>query len=122
MKRRTTRAVCAALIALCVGACQTVGSAAVQPAVLLEGQASALETVKQTLVELTQQGRITLGPGDLTRKSLISVLPPPPGPYEGNSPSMPTYFELVTDGERCYLRERGKDALHQLPGVSCKVE
>jgi hypothetical protein len=122
LKRRVSRAASATLAALCVGACQTVGRAAVQPAVLLEEQASTLETIKQTLTGLTQQGRVTLGPGDLTRNSLITVLPPPPGPYEGNSPSMPIYFELVTDGERCYLRERGKDVLHRLPGVSCKVE
>ena len=101
-------------------ACQTVTSAAVQPAVVVEDRDRALETIKRVLGEITGQGRIALGPLDLAQQSVIAVLPAPPGPYEGNSPAMPTYFDLVTDGKGCYLRERGKDELHALPAVGCR--
>jgi hypothetical protein len=63
---------------------------------------------------------VAIGPGDPTRDPTIAVLPPAPGPYEGNSPSMPTYFELVTDGKSCFLRERERQTLHPLPGVTCR--
>jgi len=122
VRRHLIRAALACGAALGVSACQTVAGAAVQPAVLLKSDAQSLETIQRVLSEVTRQGRITLGPGDLTRQSVITVLPQPPGIYEGNSPAMPTYFELVTDQQRCYVRERGKDELHALPDVDCRAD
>lgn len=103
------------------GACQTTVGAGLRAAVLLEPSEQTRRLLEKTIEDVIGPGRITLGPVDLSRDSVISVLPPPPGPFEGNSPAMPRYFELVTDGKKCFLRERGKDEVRALPGATCRV-
>jgi hypothetical protein len=112
------------MVALALGsaACQTTAQIPVRAAVLLDDSQQAIVAIQSTLEPVLQQGRVNLGPSDLTRDSVITVLPPPPGPYEGNSPAMPRYFELVTDGKHCFLRERGERALHSLAGVNCRAK
>ena len=88
---------------------------------MLEPGEQTRRLLEKTIGDVIGPGRITLGPVDLSRDSVISVLPPPPGPFEGNSPAMPRYFELVTDGKKCFLRERGKDEVRALPGATCRV-
>lgn len=109
-------------LASSAAACQTTADTAVKAAVLLEPNEQTRTLLENAIAEVIGPGRVTLGPVDLTRDSLISVLPPPPGPYEGNSPAMPRYFELVTDGKECFLRERGKDELRALPGTTCRAQ
>jgi hypothetical protein len=109
-------------LAASAGACQTTGGASLRTAILLEPDEQTRALLVKTIEDLVGSGRITLGPVDLTRDSLISVLPPQPGPYEGNSPAMPRYFELITDGKNCFLRERGKDELRALPSTTCRVQ
>jgi hypothetical protein len=115
---------CALMTAVVLGsaACQTTAQIPVRAAVLLDDSQQAIVAIQSTLEPVLQQGRVNLGPSDLTRDSVITVLPPPPGPYEGNSPAMPRYFELVTDGKHCFLRERGERALHSLAGVNCRAK
>jgi hypothetical protein len=48
------------------------------------------------------------------------VQPPRLSPYEGNSPAMPIYYDLVTDGKTCSVRERAGGKTHPLPGVACR--
>jgi hypothetical protein len=120
MRPRLPRFVLASLLAASVAACHTVAADSMRPAVLSDASPKTLAAVTQVLAKVTGQGRVALGPGDPTRDSTITVLPPAPGPYEGNSPSMPTYFELVTDGKACFLREREKQTLHPLSGVACR--
>jgi hypothetical protein len=126
MLTRLPKAALATLLAAPLAACHTVASDAARPAVLADGlpdgNAQTIATITEVLGKVTGQGRVKLGPGDPTKESLITVLPPPPGPYEGNSPAMPTYFELVTDGKACYLRERDRATLHPLPGVVCRAK
>lgn len=112
------------MVALALGsaACQTTAQVSVRAAVLLDDNERAIKAIQSTLESVIQQGRVNLGPSELTRDSVITVLPPPPGPYEGNSPAMPRYFELVTDGQSCFLRERDARELHALPGVNCRAQ
>ncbi len=109
-------------LAASAGACQTLGGDSLRAAVLIEPNEQTRALLLKTIEDLSGSGRITLGPVDLTRDSLISVLPPRPGPFEGNSPAMPRYFELVTDGKGCFLRERGKDEWRALPGTTCRAQ
>ena len=107
-------------LAASAGACQTTGGAPLRTAILLESDEQTRALLVKTIEDLVGSGRITLGPVDLTRDSLISVLPPQPGPYEGNSPAMPIYYDLVTDGKTCSVRERAGGKTHPLPGVACR--
>jgi hypothetical protein len=115
---------CVLMVALALGsaACQTTAQVSVRAAVLLDDNERAIKAIQSTLESVIQQGRVNLGPSELTRDSVITVLPPPPGPYEGNSPAMPRYFELVTDGQSCFLRERGNETLHSVAGVNCRAK
>lgn len=103
-------------------ACQTTAQVSVRAALLLDDNERDIAAIQEALEGVIRRGRISLGPSDLTRDAVITVLPPAPGPYEGNSPAMPRYFELVTDGKLCFLRERGARELHALAGVNCRAQ
>lgn len=109
-------------LASSAAACQTTADGALKTAVLLEPNEQTRTLLEKAITEIIGPGRITLGPVDLARDSLIPVLPAPLGPYEGNSPAMPRYFEIVTDGKKCFLRERGKDELRALPDTTCRAQ
>lgn len=111
-----------AALALGSAACQTTAQGSVRAALLLDDREPVITAIKTTLENVIQKGRVSLGPNELTRDSLVTVLPPPLGPYEGNSPAMPRYFELVTDGKNCFLRERGDKTLHLIAGVGCRAK
>jgi hypothetical protein len=102
-----------------VSACQTTG--APQPATLQEATPEAMATLKSVLAEAMGRTRIDFGPGDLTRQSVVTVLPLPISPHEGNSMAMPTQFDLLVDGGRCFLRRQGGDVLLELRGVPCRA-
>jgi hypothetical protein len=109
-------------LAACVGlsACRTPKVSELRPALLADATPATLQTLDRVLFEATRQGPAKRGPGDPTRESVVTALPPPPGPYEGNSPAMPRYFDIVTDGATCYLRDRKTGEAHRLPGVACR--
>ena len=110
----------AACAAVSVAACQTPRDPELRPAVMADAAPSTLQVLDRVLFESTKTGRGTRGPGDPTKDPVVAVLPPPPGPYEGNSTALPVYFEIVTDGNRCFVRERKSGVVHPLPGVSCR--
>ena len=103
-----------------VTACRSPTAPELRPALLADGSPATLQTLDRVLFEATEQGPAGRGPGDPTRESVVTVPPPAPGPYEGNSPAMPRYFDIVTDGAACYLRDRKTSKVHPLPGVSCR--
>lgn len=103
-----------------VTACRSPTAPELRPAVLADGSPATLQTLDRVLFEATEQGPAKRGSGDPTRESVVTVPPPPPGKYEGNSPAMPRYFDIVTDGTGCYLRDRKTGEVHPLPGVSCR--
>ena len=88
-------------LALGVVACHTVATDAPRPAVLVEDSPAARETIKKVLLAATREGVVSFGQSDLSKDPLIVVQPPRLSPYEGNSPAMPIYFDLVTDGKSC---------------------
>jgi hypothetical protein len=99
-----------------LGACQT----APRPATLEASGPEEVEALRRVLAEALGRGRVELGAGDLTGASVISVLPPPPTPLEGNSPAMPELFDLVLTAEGCFVRRRSTGDLFLLPGITCR--
>ncbi|ABI78157.1 putative lipoprotein [Hyphomonas neptunium ATCC 15444] len=99
-----------------LAACQT----APQPAILTDPSPETVAAVTGVLAAAVDRAEIQLGPGDLTRDSVISVLPPRPGPMEGNSPAVPTIFDIVLMDGDCYVQERASGELFPLTGITCR--
>jgi hypothetical protein len=97
--------------------CQT--TAEPRLARLEEATPQDMAMVRRVLSEAVGRAQIELGPMDLTRAPVVSVLPPPLGPLEGASPAMPEIFELVAVGEGCFLRRRRDGAMFALTDVRC---
>jgi hypothetical protein len=111
------------MIQLCLfvaslSACQT--SRQPRLATLEDGTPQNTATLTRVLAQAVGRAEVQLGPVDLARQPLISVLPPPLGPLEGASPAVPEIFELVAVGAACYVRRRRDEALFALPGLSCR--
>ena len=106
--------------AMSLAGCHTVATAAPRPAVLVEDSPAARETIKKVLLAATREGVVSFGQSDLSKDPLIVVQPPRLSPYEGNSPAVPIYYDLVTDGKTCSVRERAGGKTHPLPGVACR--
>lgn len=103
-----------------LSACKTPEVPELRAALFVDASPATLQTLDRVLFEATREGPAKRGPGDPTRDSVVTVLPPSPGPREGNSPAMPRYFDIVTDGSICYLRDRKNGETHALPGVACR--
>lgn len=99
--------------------CHTLGGDALRPAVLVRDAPEAREAITKAAQAATREGRVSFGTSDLSKDPVISVQPRP-APSEGNSMAMPTFFDLVTDGKACFLREQKTGKTHPLPGVACR--
>lgn len=74
--------------------------------------------VMSVLARAVHRAHIELGPADADA-SVITVLPPPLGPLETNSPAMPVRFGIETHNGVCRaVRQDTKEAF-DLPGISC---
>ena len=111
------------LSALMVGAaaCHTVENGGPRPAVLVADTPEARDAIKTVVLSATRDGQVSFAGSDLAREPVIVVQPPPPGPFEGNSPALPVYFDLMTNGKECFARERRTGTLPPLPGVACRA-
>lgn len=98
-----------------VGACQS----SPQPATLVDASPETLSALTGVLAAAVDRAQVQLGPGDLTKESVISVLPPRPGPLEGNSPAMPTIFDIVLVEGECFVQERQSGERFPLTGIAC---
>src|SRR5262249_25600614 len=99
--------------ALILAGCQT----AAVPAVRDSADPAAMQRLQAALAKSMGRASVQLGPSDLTQSPVISVLPRPPGPLEGNSPAMPTMFRLeLVDGACFVVREDG-GARERVDGV-----
>ena len=116
---RLSSVILAATSGLGLGGCQT--GAALQPAALVEADAEVISKLKTALADAVGRARIELGAGDLKGASVITVLPPPPGPYETRSMALPVEFDLLADERGCYARQRGRLDLIALNGVACRI-
>lgn len=90
-----------------------------QPATLTEASPETMSALTGVLAAAVDRAQIQLGPGDPTRDTVISVLPPNPGPLEGNSPAMPTVFDIVLMDGQCYVQERQSGEMFLLTGIAC---
>lgn len=109
--------IAAALAGLFAAACQT--GTAMTPATLEDADDATLARVKETLSTAMGRANIKLADGDLTERTSVSVLPPPLGPNETNSPAMPTVFDIATNGSDCFLIHRETGERYRLEDVSC---
>lgn len=121
-RSRHKRYLAALSVALSFGAvagCQTTTS--LVPAVLNAGDDAALETLKAVLASAVGQARVDLGPSDPVSNTALTVLPPNLGPLEGRSPATPIAFDLMTDGETCFVVRRDTGEQHTLNAVLCRA-
>ncbi len=104
-----------------LGACQMTDTIS-GPAILESADAASLASLKAVLADVTGKASIELGPGDLTKTSRLTVLPPPLAPGETRSTAMPKRFELILEGGVCYVREEGSAEQYPLEGVMCRPQ
>ena len=101
------------------GACQTMSDPV--PAVLMQSDADTMSRLKAALARATGQAQVTLGPGDLTQTSVVSVLPRPPSSYEDRSLAKPTLFRIEIVGQTCSLIREDNNTRTALEGVQCRA-
>ena len=105
------------LITLLAGAC----AGAPQPALLMQGDAVAMDQLKAVLAREVGRAPVDLGPSDPTQSSVISVLPVPAGPLNDRDMALPTVFRLESDGRTCALVRESTGVRIALEGVTCKA-
>jgi hypothetical protein len=92
-----------------------------QPARLATTDAATMTAVRNVLATALGRTRFELGPEDMATSTIVSVLPPPLGPYDTRSSAVPVIFDIKKDATGCTLvaREGGKS--YPLTGVECIV-
>lgn len=113
------RMIFAGLFSAALGAC--VMTPDPQDAVLANTEADNMAALESALSAALGRANIKLGAGDLTAGSTVTVLPPPRGPLEMNSPAMPVHFTLMTDGNNCWLYRTDTDERFDAPGLACNA-
>jgi len=108
-----------AVTALVLSACQH-GTSAV-PAVLADGSDETITALKAHLAEAMGVANVSLGAGDPTVMSSVSVLPPRLGDHETRSPALPTVFHLMLERDACYAVREGSEERLNLSGVPCRA-
>lgn len=101
-----------------LAACQTTEASGA--AVLTSADENVMIDVKAVLATALNKASVEIGPGDLTKTSVITVLPPPLGPNETRSPAKPIRFDIVKDGEVCFVVRKDTGEAFALENVSCK--
>lgn len=91
-----------------------------QPAILSDPDTNTMMMVRAALAKALGQKNIILGVGDYSNSSVISVMPPPPGSLEGNSPARPILFNLFMDEHGCFALRSGSEERIPLDGVNCE--
>jgi len=122
MSRRSVAARPAAILAalLASGGCRVLTAPAPVPAVVVQADAATMQRLKAALATAMGRAQVELGPGDLMKSSMISVLPRPLGPQEDRSLAMPTLFRLEVQGATCSLFREDTGARQALDGVACR--
>lgn len=107
-------------------ACQTLAHNAPAPAVLVKQDAQSMEAIKIAVAKAMQSKSAVIEAADLTQQSSLTALPAKIGnPYSdpgfgGNQTALPTQFELMIDGQGCYLVQLGHNEPYRLDGVACR--
>lgn len=117
MIRQTLALALAGIAGLFVSACQT--GTTMTPATLESADDADMAVVKAVLSEAVGRATIELGAADYSTATSVTVLPPPLGPNETSSPAMPAVFDIVTNGEDCFLVSQSTGQSYALDGVGC---
>lgn len=110
-----------ALVAACgfvTAGCQSASMA--QPAVFVSGDDQTVAALKAVLAKAMNEASVELGPGDLTKNTTVSVLPPRPANYEDRSIVTPVVFDIIIKGKDCYAVRRSDGAEFELGGIACR--
>ncbi len=105
--------------ALMTSACQSYQTRTY--AVLVTADSQTMAAVKSVLARAMNTASVDIGPGDLTKTSVISVLPPRPGLHEDRSTVMPTLFDIIIKGSTCFVVRRDTGDEHVLSGIACRL-
>lgn len=114
MKSLVSLPLVASLLAACHHAPEAV------PAALADDTQAVRTALAARLGEAIGRANVTLGAGDLTTSSTVSVLPPPLGEHETRSPATPSLFTLTLMGGDCYAVPENDGAPIALPDVPCR--
>ncbi len=98
--------------------CQT--STSPQPAVLVQTDDETMAQLKSALALAMGTSRVEIGAAELTKAPEIPVLPPRLGPFEAQSPAIPTIFELAIQNDDCLIIKRSTGEVFAVAGISCK--
>jgi hypothetical protein len=90
-----------------------------QLATLTDNTPETIATLTGVLASAVGRAKVQLGPLDVLAQPVVSVLPPPAGPLEGNSPAMPVLFDIVLFDGDCYVRAQESAELFLLAGLGC---
>lgn len=108
----------AAATLISLGACVS-NPAPNQPATLGEMDDANTAALKAALANAMGRANIKLGPTGEPPVTHVTVLPPPRGEYEMNSPVLPTHFNIITDGTDCWLEKQDTGEIFPAPDVTC---
>jgi len=103
-----------------LSACQSAPAQEPVPAVLVEVDEETVITIRTSVAAALNKATVELGAADLTTSSTLSVLPPRPTQYETRSLAKPILFDLMSDGEVCYLVQQGTNEMIVIEGVTCR--
>jgi hypothetical protein len=83
--------------------------------------AAATAAIISTLRQATGRQNISLGVRESDFDSIITVLPPPLGPYETRSLAVPEIFDVRMRNKTCFLVNRTTGASYTLNDVTCVI-
>lgn len=106
-------------LALGLSACQTVAGS--RSATVDLGDPATHAAVEAALARAVGRARVELGPSRSDNSSTVTVLPPPPGPYETHAMALPVTFDIVSEDGRCKAVRRDTKEAYELPGVDCQA-
>lgn len=109
----------ASLIIVALGAC--VSQSQQTPATLTQMDDANVAALKSALADAMGRANFKLGANGDVPATQVTVLPPPRGEYEMNSPALPTHFDIVTNGTECWLIQQDTGEAFPAPGVRCKT-
>ncbi|MDV6329898.1 hypothetical protein [Asticcacaulis sp. 201] len=117
---RSLPVIAVAIAGALMGGCQSVAAAgSSEPATVNMDDAQTRAAVTAVLAKALRRAHVELGPGASAQTQTVSVLPPPPGPYETHSMAMPVLFDIVKAGGTCRAVRRDTQAAYDLSGVAC---
>ena len=95
-----------------------------QPALLDAPQA---DTIRSAIAQLLGHENTRISDNVFTESSALVLEPPQVkdasgNPIMGKVLEMPVRFQLLSDGENCYLKQLDSDKQLPLPGVSCHIK